>query len=398
MTYQSTHRVRPNSNGRQQKMVGKFRLLAAVSACLTLLAGCSMMPASGPTSNEIDDNLAQNNPLGLKMVAVTKPVVDVLAAEPAADMIETPQPVPTDRIGAGDLLTIQIFETGSGLFSEPPSSAGTSSIAASSYTIPPTQVDTLGQITIPYLGRVKASGLTPYELAQHIEAGLKTKSLEPQVLVSVNGNIANTVILSGEIHGPGRYPLTPAHERLLDVLALAGGPNHPALDTVVEFTRGTSRHLWTLSDITTLSPRNLVLAPGDRIRLDFQPRSFTVFGAADRITELPFTTNTVSLAQAMARAAGPRDDQADPQAVYLFRFERPEPAERLGLTVAGNSAPVIYKLDLLDPTSYFLMQEISLRDQDMIYVANSRVNRLRKFLGLIAELFAPAASSRTIAQ
>jgi polysaccharide export outer membrane protein len=104
----------------------------------------------------------------------------------------------------------------------------------------------------------------------------------------------------------------------------------------------------------------------------------------------------VNMAQAVARAAGPSDPQADPTGVYLFRFEDAKIARALDLPQQDN-ARVIYHLDLLDAVSYFDMTAFEMRDKDLIYIANARINAVQKFMGLVSTLFTPVLVGKTVA-
>ncbi len=85
--------------------------------------------------------------------------------------------------------------------------------------------------------------------------------------------------------------------------------------------RGQSESVW-LDELSAASLDNIALLPQDQIELLHRPRTFTVFGAADKVSEIPFGSSRLSLAQAIARAGGPSDDRADPSAVFVFRFSR----------------------------------------------------------------------------
>jgi polysaccharide export outer membrane protein len=95
------------------------------------------------------------------------------------------------------------------------------------------------------------------------------------------------------------------------------------------------------------SPANINLMPGDRIELVRTRRSFTVFGASDKINQVYFETKDVTLAEAIARASGPSDYRANPRGVFLCRYE---------LNPDGNPVPVVYQLNMMKMDSYFLSQ------------------------------------------
>src|SRR5271169_5479105 len=95
-------------------------------------------------------------------------------------------------------------------------------------TIPDQQVAPDGAIDVPYAGRVPAAGRTPAEVQQAIEALLANKALQPQALVIVKKSDANAVTVAGEVVAGARVPLSPGGDRLLQVIAAAGGITTPA--------------------------------------------------------------------------------------------------------------------------------------------------------------------------
>ena len=55
--------------------------------------------------------------------------------------------------------------------------------------------------------------------------------------------------------------------------------------------------------------------------------------------------------------------------------------------MAGS--PVVYRLNLDKPSSYFLAQRFAMRDKDVIYIANAKINQTRKLVELFNLLFTP---------
>ncbi|WP_284948091.1 polysaccharide biosynthesis/export family protein [Acidisoma cladoniae] len=385
---------------------------------LVLLAGCNTLPNSGPVEAQILDAATKpaTNPLGFKIVQVDPQVVNVLATDmlPLMSAMDTGMSDPSEggRIGPGDLLSISVFEIGSTLFSgggggpaatgstAPTGMGASTSSSVTTENLPTMQVGSDGTISVPYVGRLHAAGRTPDQLARAIQSGLAGKSQNPQVLVRITTDIANAVIVSGDIKKPGREPLTLAHERLLDMVAIAGGPTYAPEDTVVQLTRaGETQHI-PLKTLEEQPDQNIALRPDDRIQVLYQPRSFTVFGATSKVSETSFNAPTLSLAEALARIGGPLDDRADPNAVFLFRFENPEIATRLGLPVRPGvaAAPVVYQLDMMNPTSYFLAQQFEMKNKDLVYIANAKTNGLYKFINLISLIASPAITAAYLAK
>jgi polysaccharide biosynthesis/export protein len=371
-----------------------------------LLAGCAALPSSGPVGSVIlqaEKDLKQN-PLGFRIVPVDPRTVDVLLNEKPPQLSTLAKgnldQGESGAIGPGDMLAISVFEIGSGLFSgnggmSAASGGGSASGSATTTSVanlPPIEVDDQGTIPFPYLGRIHVSGLTPTQLSGMIQSRLASKSQNPQVIVRVATDLHNSIIVSGDIHRPGRERLTLAHERLLDIVAMAGGASHSSEDSVVILTRqGVSGRI-PLRTLETEPSQNITLMPGDNVQVIYLPRTYTVFGAS-HVAQTPFNTPVLTLDEAMARIGGPSDDRADANAVFLFRYENADVAQKLGLAPRLGGTPVIYAIDMLSPTSYFLAQKFVMKDRDLIYVSNAKVNKLYKFITLISALTSPAITA-----
>ena len=125
------------------------------------------------------------------------------------------------------MLSVTIYEAGTGLFSpQRPSTADNSAgptPSSTAETLPRLQVDRNGMIMVPYAGEIHVAGQTTTAVQRLIESHLTGKTEQPQVLVSLVTNGSNVVYVSGDVKNPGRYPLSLAHENLLDMIALSGG-------------------------------------------------------------------------------------------------------------------------------------------------------------------------------
>ncbi|MCE2565404.1 polysaccharide biosynthesis/export family protein [Komagataeibacter sp. FNDCF1] len=384
-----------------------------------LLCGCNALPDSGPTEYQV--NRAQRDPkkntMGYGIVQVSPELIALLdnEAPPRFSSLDADHPLthPTrnDTVGPGDILQISIYEIGSGLFSPSSSSMAAASASGTNATptpsttasLPPVSVDGSGIIEIPFAGQIPVAGLTTSQVAQAVTDRLKQKSQAPQVVVRILSDIANSVMVYGNVRQPSRVPLTPNRERILDVIALAGGETHTEqadADYVVQLTRNGQVAEMPLQVIENDPDQNIVMQAGDRIQLTLRPRSYTVFGASGQVTQIQFRTPVLTMAQAISRAGGPIDTRADPNAVYLFRFENAGVLRHLGMAVDQNAAtaPVVYQLDMMNPSNYFLAQKFRMQDRDLIYIANSSSNKFYKFFGLISTIIAPGITAAWIAK
>jgi polysaccharide export outer membrane protein len=376
-------------------VLARLRTSGAVAAAAVALAGCASLPSSGPTARQMVRSASdKSNTLGFRIIDVDSRVAGALSRDDgkmAGGLERLAGVARNDAIGPGDVLAISIYEVGVALFSGGGQRLGGEGFDPSARNEPlaSVRVDADGTIKLPYVGRLAIAGRTPAEVSEMIERGLAGKSQSPQVLVAVRENISNTVYVSGEVRKPGRTDLTVARERLLDVIATAGGTAAAPDDMIVRVTRGSETIEERLGLVASGTPQNIVLLPGDRIELLRRPRSFTVFGATLRAQQVPFETDTVSLAEAVARAGGPNDNSADPSAVFLFRFDAPREA-------GSAEVPVIYRLNMMNPASYFLSQRFAMHDKDVIYIANAAANQPSKLVNIVNQLFSPFITARAI--
>jgi polysaccharide export outer membrane protein len=374
-------------------MMGKFGTLIAIAS----LTACSTLPSSGPTAGDIVRfQKGARNQIGYAIVALTPEVVaaagqrvdtNLLALESLAGY---PPPQSADQIRPGDQLAISIYEVGISLFGGAASvgnmqnsattTVGNVTAGGPRMTV---QVDERGQIYLPYVGLIQVAGRVPLDVQQEIQSRLRPMSQSPEVVVAIVESVENVVYLSGMISKPGRYRLSAARERLADLIALAGGSGLDPADAEVRLVREGRVASAKLIDIRAEAVGNVVLRPGDRIEVVRNPRSYTVFGASDRVSQIPFGNSNVTLTEAIARAGGPADNRANPAAVFVFRYETDE-------------KPVIYRLNLKDPQSYFLSQRFQVRDKDVLYFANSPSNPPAKLINLINMLFSPLVTARVL--
>jgi polysaccharide export outer membrane protein len=390
---------------------GKPSHFVSIALAMLLLSACESLPTAGPTYNQVRDIKPEKNPLGAHLVALTPAVVQALRAHPAApasiiERLRSNHPV--DLLGPGDVLSISIYEAGNALFAPRRTTDADTPGGSTEETLPKVQVDRNGMIMVPYGGEIHVAGLTTTAVQRIIESKLSSKTAQPQVLVSTLSNGSNIAYVSGDVRSPGRYPLSLAHERLLDMVALAGGPTHSPQDTLVKVDRGGRQATTSLQRIQTIPAENIAVQPLDRIQVDYLPRTYLAFGAAGHVEQVRFDAATLSLAEAVARVGGLDDNRANPEAVFLFRFETAHDARTIGLVPAepdvpamipgamAEGTPVIYQVNLRDPQSFFAIQQFAMKDKDLLYIANAPTVQLYKFLQLIYTFATPAVTAREL--
>jgi polysaccharide export outer membrane protein len=370
-----------------------FRCALVLSTVASLLAACSTLPASGPTGTEVRKAAVTTaSSLPFTLVEVDKP--SALPPTPVVLPVNLVEklPQPTDLLGPGDVLDITIYEVGVSLFGgsslrAAANGAVTFDPSSNAEKLPSLRVDDYGFIKLPFVGRIRAAGRTVTELESQIQNGLRGMSQDPQVLVSVEQSITNSITLAGEVTKPGRLVLATNKETLNDAIALAGGYKGPAKDIVAVVQREGQIYQIRLSDLLGHPDRDFRIAPGDQITLVSRPQTFMALGAPNKAEDISFPRGRTTLAEAVALAGGANPNVGDAAAVFVFRYVS-DPN--------GTEKPVVYHFNMMKPGAYFLSQHFMMRDQDVLYVGNARANQPGKLVQLLSQLFLPIATFRTV--
>ncbi len=80
-----------------------------------------------------------------------------------------------------------------------------------------------GTISLPYIGKIEAAGLTEEQLQQTITERLKEYMYRPRVVVFVKEYRSRQVAVLGSVMRPGVYSIGASGDTLLDMLSQAGG-------------------------------------------------------------------------------------------------------------------------------------------------------------------------------
>jgi polysaccharide biosynthesis/export protein len=293
------------------------------------------------------------------------------------------------RFGIGDIVNVTLFESGAGgLFI--PLEAGTR--PGNFITLPPQAVDNRGNISIPYAGQIRAAGRTAAEIQAAIVDALKSRALEPQAIVSIADQRASSISVLGDAVGSVRFPASASGERILDAITRAG-LRAPGSDLWVMLERDGKRETVPFGALIYEPQNNIYVRPRDTIFIYREPQTFLAFGATGKQGQYPFDAWRISLAEATAKAGGLNDAQADPGSVFLYRGETREVASLLGINCApfsGPIIPVIYGIDLRNPSGFFLATKFEIRNKDVLYSSNAVSVDSSKFLSYLRLVMATA--------
>ncbi|WP_334034159.1 polysaccharide biosynthesis/export family protein [Burkholderia cepacia] len=376
-------------------------LCVSIIGGAALLAGCAgAIPTSGPSRSQIDDAAQAPNATGIQVVDVTDDVARKLLAERTHADFSAALGNGTAfqrQLGVGDTIEVSIWEAPPAtLFGASQSDAKTGVGSGAHATVLPDQmIDGDGNVSVPFIGLVRAAGRTPTQLQREIMERLKYMAHDPQVLVKLSRNVTSYVTVVGDVANSNRMQLTARGERVLDALASAGGVRQAIDKITIQVTRGDKVVSLPLETVIRDPRQNVPLHAGDVVTALFQPYSFTSLGATGKNQEFNFEAQGITLAQALARAGGLQDSRSDPRGVFIFRLENASALQWPNApvrTTADGKVPVVYRVNLKDPNSFFVAQSFMIDNKDLLYVSNAPVTEIQKVLNLVFSVAYPVVT------
>jgi polysaccharide export outer membrane protein len=369
-------------------------LTATALTSLLVVAGCDSLPRAGP-----DDKAIRSQAFLYEKADRSKPSLDYVLLDLTARVLayfpqQKPQTLskgfgsgrhgpPSLPLGVGDVLEVSIFESSAGgLFI--PAEAGAR--PGNFVSLPQQTVDTDGAISIPYGGRIRAAGRTAAQLQSDIVARLADRAIEPQAVITIVRSRSSEISVLGDVNAPAKLELNPGGERVLDVISRAGGLSAPNAETNIVLQRNGSTATVPFDTLLNSPKENIFVYPGDVIFANRDRRTYLAFGATGLNGRVDFEDSNLTLSEAVAKAGGLLDTRADPGQVFLYRLVSPETLSAMGMPVTAtgqNGYPVIFRVNMRDPSTYFLAQQFPMQDKDIVYVSNADSVELVKFLDII---------------
>lgn len=387
-----------NDDLTSRETIAPARLYAAfvTLAAAILLGGCGSLGAAGPLRGAILDAGEQSYAnADIRVIeldeSTTRRAAHVRRASSFARTFGDSTPAQT-VFGRGDTIAISVWEA-------PPSvlfgsgSVQSATVGAPSQpgtALPDQVVGDDGRVGVPFVGSVEVAGRTAVEIEREIVERLRGRAHQPQAVVRLANNATRNVTVLGDVHKNQRMPLSAMGERVLDAIAAAGGTINAVERSTVQLARGQEVTVMPITSVIADPRQNVRLQPNDVITVYHQPFSFTAMGAVTRNAEISFEGSGLTLAQALGRVGGLRDDRADIRGVFIFRFEDPailDPAAvAAGRRTAEGLVPVIYRVDFKDPASFFVAQDFAIRNEDILYVSTAPLADLQRFLGAVSNV------------
>ena len=298
------------------------------------------------------------------------PEVQRLFGEPAAY-----------TIGPGDIIGIVVYDHPELL---PQAGIG------SAQSIDPTGISSApgfivsadGQVSFPYVGRIKVAGLSEIDIANLFEKRLAKVFKNPQVTVRIQSFRSRRAYVEGEVRTPGTQIFTDIPMTLIEAINRAGGITPAGDRSFVTLTRNnetTTINLMQMQD-AGLNPNRIQLQSGDLITVRHRDESKVfVMGEISRPSALPMRNGRLSLNEALGEAGGPNLATANPSQIYVIRNN-------------AEGFPVVFHLNASAPTALALADAFALRPRDVVYLDPVPLVNWNRIISLIL----PTAQTLTV--
>jgi polysaccharide export outer membrane protein len=128
-------------------------------------------------------------------------------------------------------------------------------------------IDASGSISLPYINKVKAEGLTPGQLARSIEENYRAGRIftNPNITILMQPT-SRLVTVGGAVRQPSRVPFT-EDITLLTAINAAGGFNDFADQKHVRLLRGKDATIYDVRQFRRDPSQDVKLQPGDRVEV-----------------------------------------------------------------------------------------------------------------------------------
>lgn len=267
------------------------------------------------------------------------------------------------RLGPRDILSIVVWD-----HPELTIPAGEFRSAEAAGTV----VNEDGTIFYPYVGVIRAAGLTVEQLRETLTRKIATYIENPQLDVRVASYRSKKVYVVGEVKTPGIQFINDIPMTVAEGLNRAGGVTETADQRLVTLSR--NGRVYPI-DLTALYENgdlqsNVLLQDGDILNAwDVSLSKVFVLGEVGSQRSLLMNKGRMSLAEALGEAGGFDRTAANTSMVFVIR--------------ATTTKPEIYHLDASTADAMLLAERFPLRPRDVVYVDTAAVTRWNRVISQI---------------
>ncbi len=215
-----------------------------------------------------------------------------------------------------------------------------------------------GQVSFPYVGRIKVEGLTEIEASELLAQRLKRVIKDPQVTVRIQSFRSRRAYVEGEVRTPGTEIFTDVPMTLPEAINRAGGITATGDRSFVTLTRKDKTTLINLMQLQELgvSANRILLQNGDVVTVrNRDENKVYVMGEIARPSALQMRNGRLSLNEALGEAGGPNLLTANTGQIYVIRN-------------GPQGSPAVFHLNASSPSALALADTFALRPRDVVYI------------------------------
>lgn len=215
-----------------------------------------------------------------------------------------------------------------------------------------------GQVTFPYVGRIKVAGLTEIEAGELLASRIKKVIKDPQVTVRIVSFRSRRAFVEGEVRAPGLQIFTDVAMTLPEAINRAGGILVTGDRSFVTLTRNNKTTLINLMQLQELgvNANRIVLQNGDLVTVRHRDENKVyVMGEIAKPSALQMRNGKLSLNEALGEAGGPNLITANTGQIYVIRN-------------TAQGTPAVFHLDASSPSALALADNFALRPRDVVYI------------------------------
>jgi len=347
--------------------------LCASLGLVVLLSGCAggILSGAGPRIGTIIED-PEDRTIPYELIDLSPQTIASYARPAEAPVAKTVSPTKAFeiRLVPGDVMQIIIADIGEQNAMFAPLAAG-----GTKFEI---RVNSDGKISMPYAGRFSVAGKTLNAVEDEIRRRLKGVANDPQVMVSLLGDVSGSVLVAGAVKQPGRFSALQGPLTLLDAINLAGGPVLEPHLVDVTVRNGKTAEVYSYQSL--LKGLNRPVSPRSEIVVSRAKKRFVAMGAVATPGLLDLPSEQPSLLEVLGSAGWLDESKADPQGVFVFRLTR-----KAGATAA---TPEVFRLNMRDPAAVFIAKEFLVQPEDAVYVTNAAIHEWEKIITPIIQAMA----------
>ena len=384
------HRIpRPPRNTSLKRFASKNPVRSgwiAVSAAFLLLQGCAVVTTPGfgyadagtRTSVPLGQYVAgdpDNPPQGV-IIPITKELVQAQRASRPRDIAPEVKalfgtPVPY-TIGPSDVIGIMVYDhpdllpAASAVITQQADPTGIS--AAPGFI-----VSAGGEITFPYIGRLKVAGLTEIQASDEMARRLAPHIRDPQVSIRIVSFRSRRAFVEGEVRTPGMQVFTDVPMTLPQAISRAGGITTVGDRTMVTLTRNDITTRIDLMELEALgvNPNKILLQSEDLVSVrSREENKVYVIGEVTRPSALLMNNGRLSLNQALGEAWGADRLTGNTAQIYVIRNN-------------DQGDPALFHLNAGSPAALALADNFALKPRDVVYIDPIPLVQWNRIISLI---------------